>query len=284
MHLIEGDVIIQENDFGNIISLDSLYPLTAVDGYFQITSNLSLTSLKGLDNLTEVEVGLDILSSPGLTDLNGLNALTTVGNMVIAANHALSSLQGLESLSTVEGSFTVQFSEVTNLNGLNNLTTVNQLRILSNAALITLEGLDNLDYSTIGFLELSLNSELAVCHIQAICDYLENGGIAFIADNATGCDTRIEVEEACGLLSFVNNRLQEETVRIFPNPTTGTVQFDLANNSAWTVRVHDSKGREFLPPQPLLNTQLNLSALPGGLYFLELKKGEQRIVKKVMVK
>ena len=280
--VVEGDMIIQENDLGDIISLDSLYPLTTVDGYFQITSNFNLTSLKGLENLTEARGGLDILSSPGLTDLNGLNNLIFAKSMYLAANTNLSSLEGLENLSTVEESFTVQFSEVANLNGLNKLTSVNELKILSNSAITSLEGLDSLDYSTIEFLEIFLNAQLAICNIQPVCDYLENGGMAFISDNAPGCNTQQEVEDACGIVSSKDLLPEKVTISISPNPVTDLFYIKAPGTTIETVEIYTAQGQKIAQVSGNGKNEFDLSRFPSGVYLVQIQLEEGVVVKKVV--
>ncbi len=114
---------------------------------------------------------------------------------------------GLENLTSVEGDFLIGGLNIAfwignqslvNLSGLENLTSIGEgLTIAGNDTLSNLIALDNLNY--IGEnLSIFWNSSLAECNIQSICDYLAspNGAIS-IYDNAPGCNSQKEVEDAC---------------------------------------------------------------------------------------
>ncbi|WP_170110539.1 T9SS type A sorting domain-containing protein [Flavilitoribacter nigricans] len=75
-------------------------------------------------------------------------------------------------------------------------------------------------------------------------------------------------------------------VRIFPNPVVQllTVSFDEHLNERVQVRLLDLRGRVIMEEDHLTrsNLQLDLSALPGGMYLLELNRGRQSTVQKVI--
>src|SRR5690606_15687345 len=149
----------------------------------------SLTSLSGLDSLTSVLGNVDIGGRP-----------KPLLNIPDRGNPSLLNLSGLGSLTSIGGSLSVESNDsLTNLSGLDNLTSIG------------------------GNLSVSYNDALTICEIKPICDYLANGGGAEIHDNAPGCNSQQEVEDACATVS-VDDLLLDEAIQLFPNPTTGIVQ------------------------------------------------------------
>jgi hypothetical protein len=167
---IEGNVLIEGDNYNSITNLYGLSVLTSIGGYLQISYN-ALTSLTGLEGLTSIGgsvlidpsyslaslTGLDSLTSIGgildiqntaLTSLTGLGNLTHIGGeyLHISNNEALVSLTGLEGLTSIGGGIYVDFtSSLTGLTGLNNLTSIGGgLSIAYNSALTSLTGLENL--------------------------------------------------------------------------------------------------------------------------------------------
>jgi hypothetical protein len=65
--------------------------------------------------------------------------------------------------------------------------------------------------------------------------------------------------------------ITRSSYRVFPNPTTGLVQFD--GFTPESVSVMDSMGR-LIKSQPSASTSLNLHDLPAGMYFLKIKHNE----------
>jgi len=64
--------------------------------------------------------------------------------------------------------------------------------------LTSLSGLNNIDPGSIIDLSITNNSLLSACEVQSVCDYLASpGGAVEIHDNAPGCNSPDEVQEAC---------------------------------------------------------------------------------------
>ena len=81
------------------------------------------------------------------------------------------------------------------------LTTLSRdLSISNNDALTSLSGLDNFSPASIDDINITGNDNLSYCEIESICYALFfTTGEVIIEDNATGCNSREEVEEECGL-------------------------------------------------------------------------------------
>lgn len=80
------------------------------------------------------------------------------------------------------------------------------------------------------------------------------------------------------------------TVQVFPNPTAGYVDIVLENGvfTPVSIIVVDSKGSKqsdpirFAKPIRQFRERLDLSDLPGGVYLLDIRQDQHRIVKKVI--
>ncbi|GAB3567290.1 hypothetical protein GCM10027578_17940 [Spirosoma luteolum] len=79
------------------------------------------------------------------------------------------------------------------------------------------------------------------------------------------------------------------TLQLFPNPTTDYVDLLLTNASeqAVDIRVFDNTGRVHVvqhlqKPETALRAKLTLTALPYGIYFVEVRQGTSRTVRKII--
>ncbi len=84
--------------------------------------------------------------------------------------------------------------------GLGNLTSIegHNLSLWKNTSLMSLEGLNNISPASIRDLRIESNTLLNKCEVESICDYLVSpNGDVVISDNATGCSSQEEIEEAC---------------------------------------------------------------------------------------
>ena len=95
-------------------------------------------------------------------------------------------------------------SHLTNVTALSSLISLGDgivngyFDIESNVALTSLTGLDNVDYTTMTDLYINNCTVLTYCNVLSICNYLLlTSKPAVISNNATGCDTRAQVENAC---------------------------------------------------------------------------------------
>jgi hypothetical protein len=86
-----------------------------------------------------------------------------------------------------------------NLSGLDNLILIGgRLGVGYNDTLTNLMGLNNIDGASINNLRIVCNKLLSSCEVQSICDYLSSpNGTVEIYNNAPGCNSPEEVEEAC---------------------------------------------------------------------------------------
>lgn len=243
-----------------IPSKPKLENLKSINGVVYVYNNSALSNTNGLDKLESIGGYLGIITNPQLTAISGLNQLTSIGGgLLIENNSSLLSISGLNDLASLNGSLVIR----------------------KNKVLETIMGLESLDHSGIDTLIIGENNKLSVCHIQPICDYLENGGGANFYLNAPGCNNQQEVEEACQAVS-VDDLILDGSIQLFPNPTTGIIQITTPNDTEWNVSVRDAMGRTIIQPRELVNGQIDISNVPTGMYFLELNDGRQSAVKRII--
>lgn len=280
---IEGSVEIIETEITN---LNGLSVLTSIVGNLDIHDNDSLVSLAGLDNLSFVGEDIDIYASGKLTDLTGLGSLTTVGkNFWFGRNDALTSVAGMENLTTIgKGLDFWRNYELVDFSGLENLTSVGTfIGIYENDALTSLTGLQNIDPNSIIDLYIFDNMNLSTCEVKSICDYLVSStGTVEIHDNATGCNSQAEVEEACEGLS-VNELIPEIILSLHPNPANEEV-FISCNDRITIdeITIYNQTGQIVYHGLPS-NNRVDVSALQQGMYILEVVAGQRKVREKLMV-
>ena len=187
-----------------LTSLSGLDNITTIGGFLDIGNNAVLTSLSGLDSLTTIGGNLAIYNNASLMSLSGLDSLTSIGSyLYISQNTVLTSLSGLDNITSIGSYLDISYNTaLTSLSSLDNITSIgNYLYISSNAALMSLSGLDNITPNTISNLTIFNNNMLTTCEVQSVCDYLAiSGSTATIYSNATNCNSRTEIEDACAPL------------------------------------------------------------------------------------
>jgi hypothetical protein len=249
--------------------------------------------LTGLNNITHAWGSLTIEHNDALTSLAGLEGLTRIEiTLTIGFNTALSSLDGLENLASTSGGIFVYYNDVlTSLSGLQGLTSIaGDLYFDTNPMLTSLNGLENISSNSIVNLSIFGNSSLSTCEIENICDYLANpNGTVSIYNNATGCNSQEEVEEACGVGLMESNI--SGYCSIFPNPSDDQFAFTFTMNKPAQVRlvVMDRLGRIVATIMDESLSQGNhqvtwhAKGIPSGIYGYLLTTGNQSITGKMVV-
>lgn len=70
-------------------------------------------------------------------------------------------------------------------------------------------------------------------------------------------------------------------IQVQPNPTAGPLSITSSQLAIESIRLTDAQGKRLQVPQPQ-NGQLDLSALPAGVYYLQLQTGQGSIYEKVV--
>jgi len=72
------------------------------------------------------------------------------------------------------------------------------------------------------------------------------------------------------------------SVKLYPNPASGLVKFSTVSSEALEVSVYDLLGKQVIPAQTV-RSQLNISSLNPGMYFVNMKQGASVATKKLLV-
>ncbi len=301
---VEGFVSIS-GDYEDITNLNGLSVLTSIEGELTISRTL-LENLSGLDNLSYVGEMLAIGYNDSLIELSGLESLDSAGGLWLLGNNKLStlnslsnlihlggdlmidghwaiaSLSGLESLASVDGGLRFEYTAIINLEGLENLTYIGEYISLSNNPdLLSLSGLGNVNANSIYNLSIYNNLELSYCEVESICNIITNPDIEkFITENATGCNSVEEVEEACGVSIDENNL--SANLKNNPNPftTSTTIEYKLKQPETIRITFYNQFGKQVDMIEESQHNGLNKVVwtpenLSDGIYYFRLRAGEQ---------
>ena len=303
---IEGDLLIRGNDITNLIGLSVITSigvnlwisdnslLTSLTGLDNVTSigrnlwignNNALTSLTGLDNLSSIEHTLYIKDNDALTSLTGLDNVTSIGgNLWIGSNDALTSLAGLDNVTSI-GTYLeiLNNSALVSLSALINVTSIGlDLEIYNNDVLTSLTGLDNIDAASIANLQIYWNSSLSTCEVQSVCDYLASpGGTISIFENAPGCNSQVEVEEACEDFS-IDEQLIEDYLSLYPTPAHQDINISVEGKEIEEISIYTLTGQQVLQKRPV-NGTIDISDLQPGMYIVEVTIENKRFRQKFLV-
>ena len=271
-----SDLALSSLTIGNNWLLSNLHGLEGLDSVIysmEISGNHSLVDLDGLNNLDYVGYDLKIDFNMALSSLIGLENLSTTGDLTIFDNDALTHTDGLTSLNSINGEFwLVNNDELTEINSLITVKSLGgKLRIVGNTHLLSLNGLDSINPGSIDTLTVSSNVSLATCHVQSICDYLASpDAFVAISNNAAGCNSRGEVETACGV-GFEVSGEPDGQINIYPNPATDKIIVELHKSLYKSeLEVFDLKGQQlghFLIPGPVAT--IDLTHFQHGVYVLK---------------
>lgn len=280
---IGGGLYISYNNA--LLSLSGLDNLTSIEGDLLIEGNYSLTNLLGLINMTHIGGDLEILGGSNLGSLSGLNNTITIGgNLKIFDVGLLSNLSGLENLISIGGDLSIIENWYLNsLTGLDNLTSIGgELWIRMNFYLSSIEAITNIDATSLDFLDISFNNHLSICDINSICDYLTNpNGGSFIYSNLSGCNSQIEIEQACTV--SIPNSNNEQEYKIFPNPAKNEIFIkNITVDEIIELAIYNQLGQKVLCLNNPTN-KIDISKLDQGLYFIELISHETKIRQKLIL-
>jgi len=170
---------------------------------------------------------------------------------------------------------------LTDLTNLIHLDSVPYLTIEDNPSITSLSGIDNISPSTIIYFTIRNNALLTTCEVQSVCDYisLPNANIG-IENNAPGCNSQQEVEEAC-----IVSVPEQETVfqlTIYPNPTVTDVTISGMEGIIEEISIYNKLGQRVIHEiKP--NNSIDVSRLPQGLYIVEVVWDGQRVREKLII-
>jgi hypothetical protein len=162
---------------------------------------------------------------------------------------------------------------INSLTGLQNLTTIDgELRIGMTNSLTSLAGIEGIAPGSISNLYIAFNDMLSSCDVQSICNYLASpNGTIMITDNAPGCNSPEEIEVHC--LTDIDEQRNENGITIIPNPSNDKITISSpAITGTSQLSIFNVSGEKILEMQ-LTNTetQIDISALPRGVYFVRVQ-------------
>ena len=276
-------------------NLSGLEGLTSIGRTLRILRNDSLVSLEGLDNLeilgNDLIIGWTItgfpnpLNNPQLMDISSLNGLTNIGRCLhIDANDALTSLDGLNNVISVGDSLVIRNNPLlSNLEGLSSLTSINGLlRIFENDTLESLSGLDNIEAASISELYIQNNNMLSTCEVISVCNYLSTQqGYAEISNNAIGCSSIEEVEEACEFTQLDEKHIRKNLV-LYPNPAYHEFNISIDGNNIDELTIYTTTGQQVLQERPE-GGAICISDLQPGMYIVEVIVENTKLRQKLLV-
>ncbi|NCA77373.1 MAG: T9SS type A sorting domain-containing protein [Alphaproteobacteria bacterium] len=256
-----------------LVIVSGLDGLEEVEMNLEFSHNDSLRQIEGLNGLTEVGNFLWFTSNPSLKTVTGLAALTRTGGFVgFQDNPVLTSIEGLKSLTYIgSGFFLWDTDSLLHLPAFDNLFTINgNISFGENARLKDLSGLEKVDPSLINILLLRNNPALSDCAVKSICDFLALpvDTLQLIESNATGCNTREEIMEACEEKVIPDDQ-PAPLFTLYPNPAVGWFSVKGPVPFAVTdLKILDFSGR-MLKTLMALTGQFDISGFPRGIYVVE---------------
>ena len=288
--LIGGDLKIMGNHA--IICISEMVGLISITESLYIWYNSALTCLE-FEGLTSIGEHLVIGGNGDLTILSGLEEVTFIGgNLAIWSNNSLYSLSGLEGVTSIgEGLEIEDNNSLTDLIGLEGVTSIGggSLKIINNDAIYSLEGLKNIESNTIEGLHIHDNNLLSTCEVESVCNYLANpGGFINIHDNAPGCNSQEEVEEACTV--GIPEQQSASQLSAFPNPftTSTTIEYELTEPSQVQLTIYNAMGEtihvatEGIKPQGKHTYEWSAESLSEGMYYAVLRSEDGVSVIKII--
>lgn len=75
------------------------------------------------------------------------------------------------------------------------------------------------------------------------------------------------------------DRSEQYIINVFPNPTTGKIE--IIGNEKGRIRIIDASGRIVLESAKA-ETELDISEIPDGIYFIQIELKKQSIIKKII--
>jgi hypothetical protein len=313
---IGGDrfVLSDNHSLNNLTGLDNL---EIINGTFYIHYNDSITDLSGLENVISIG-SLNVGHNPKLNSLSGLNNSVNLNGLIIRDNSSLNTLSGLEMITSIDGPLYIEDNIFLNslsgldnllsisgdlyianndnliyLNNLNNLSSINgYLSVWGNDVITSLAGLENIENESILNLYIGENAMLDSCHVSSICSYLVNpAGEIRIENNALGCNSVEQIEEACEAVSVeeLEKTISMFSINCYPNPftTSTTIEYTLNSPQSVTITFYNQFGKLVDRIEQKLSTGKQqvvwAPELPGGIYYLRLISGEHMASGKVVL-
>ncbi len=227
-----------------------------------------------------------------INNLNGLIPIDSIsGDLIIFKTNDLTSLDGLDSLTSVGGNLYIggydfwpyyadgnyHLEDISALMKLNHIGI--GLIVKYNPVLTSLTGLDSIVFEGYNGIEIGENDVLSICNVKSLCDCLAGNCNADIYSNATGCNSKEEVEAAC-LVSIPDLNIKTELI-IYPNPTTKYISILFESKMTIDkVVIYNQLGQVVLNTTDRTNN-IDISSIGEGLFIIEIYSNKLNIRKKL---
>ena len=123
------------------------------------------------------------------------------------------------------------------------------------------------------------SSDTAVNHNKIVLFFDIQG-----AASATATDDIFMIDnlEFRAFSALAVNKSTANSIKMHPNPASGIVKFSKTLGDALSVSVFDLLGKQVIPVQTI-KSELNISALNPGMYFVNMVQGASSVTKKLLV-
>lgn len=264
--------------------------MTSIEGTLLLWANSVLSDVNGLSALSSLSGTLDIAANAALINFDGLTGLKSIaGTLKIARNAALTNVDGLAGLTSIPGTLSIgDFrggnSSLTNIDGLVGLTSIaGSLEIRDNNSLTNIDGLLGLT-SIDGTLRIRENVQLSDCCI--LRDFENSPGFIFLSENATGCNSLQEIEEADCEFPDSTDELNNAQLKIYPNPARDKLTIEYSGTTKITnLELIDLTGKiiKSFPPSTSIQQHVEMQDYEQGIYILRAQIGTEFIFEKLVV-
>lgn len=229
-----------------------------------------------------------IIIGEDITNLNGLANITSIrGELLVANNPSLKDFTGLNNLRSILGSLQVGNylngnSSLISFSGLENLDSIGSILFISkNQSLTDISAIENMKFNGYEIL-IQDNPLLSYCHIQSICNYLENPSCnAVFKNNSVGCNSLVEVTNNC--LESIQSINTVGEFFVYPNPATDQIQLSSSETKIiLNLKILNIKGQTVLIKYNSFE-KIDISELDSGLYIIELVTKERLIRQRLVI-
>ena len=104
--------------------------------------------------------------------------------------------------------------------------------------------------------------------------------------NANGCDSIVTLKLTLNSTAGLTTKLLEKGLSIYPNPSSGILNIDIAdvNVTVKRVTILNILGKEVFRKENLQsNSTIDLSSLPKGIYFVHINSEYETVTKKIIM-
>ena len=296
--------------------------ITACDSYTWIDGNTytsinntathTLTNVNGCDSVVTLDLtianntGTDIIAACDsytwidentytssnntathtLTNVNGCDSVVSLDLTINYSNTAKDVITACDSYTWIDGNTYTSSNNtanhiLTNVNGCDSIITLD-LTINTVDVSVTENGFNltaNESGASYQWIDCNNNNNPITGKTSQSFTATENGSYAVIVDNGFCVAT-----STCYAITGVGiNDFRNVSINIYPNPTNGIIEIDLANNKINKISIVDISGRKIIEKVQLnRNEKLDLSDFGSGLYIIMFETDKKHYISKII--